>query len=205
MKIQINNIRYNFIKQGSDHLPDDENLGLAHLIIPGSMADRFRRECGHDRICVPDGRSVYPFPHYDEYDMQDVSSRSEHNCFNADTQIVLMNWLFEKKRTYHLDYYGLDPYWLFHDACHAESDVMGYAVWGINSYTEWTRLLEGAEFAKKHNISMKAETLILLENAWRARWKYQEGSRMTEFKPTELTKFMSQRQAKIYFRYQEFN
>jgi hypothetical protein len=198
MRIQINNIEYNFIKQGSDYLPDDENLGLAHLLIPGRMADRFRRECGNSTVTTPDNqRILYPFPHYDGDEMDYVPTNSDHQCHNADTQIVLMNWLFDKKRKYKLTYYGLDPYWLFHDACHAENDVYCNEVSGINSCTEHFRLIEGADYAKKRGISMTGQTLHLLKQNWDRRWRSQERG-YTALEPWLFLSYMSKKAQRDY-------
>ncbi len=168
-------------------MPDEENLGLAHLLIPGAMATRFAKECGpqHDS-----GR--YLLPRYSDLEEMDgVSKHSSHECYNADTQIVLMNWLFAKRRKYKLEYQGLDPFWLFHDSFHAENDVYSNEVNNIYSYVERTRLLEGAEFAQSKGVFMLPETVAKLDANWRNRWKFREQNTMTPLQVHEFYQFMT--------------
>lgn len=196
MKIAIDNITYNFIQQGSDHMLDEENLGLAHLIIPGPICKRFVKEVG---LKTDGGKPL--IPHYDEYDMENLHLGSEHECFNADTQIVLMDYLFAKRRKYKLDYYGLDPYWLFHDSFHAKNDVYNGEMGQVDSSLEYERLLQGAEFAKSKGFEMQPETVAKLDANWKSRWKYRESSNMTSFKYEDFNKFMDeekQEQTKMF-------
>lgn len=187
MQVQIDNIIYNFINQSSDHLQDSENLGLAHLIIPGPMCKRFAKEVGHQ---TPEGKPL--IAHYDSHDMQDISLGSDHECYNSDTQIVLMSYLFGKRRKYELDYYGLDPFWLFHDSFHAKNDVWGGEVQGIWSGLEYERLLQGAEFAKSKGVLMLPETIAKLSEAWVSRWKWNQIGSIHPFKERDFYKFLSE-------------
>jgi len=182
MRIQINNIEFNYWNGGSDHLCDEQNIGLAHLTMLGTMAKRFAKECGYDG-CIP---------HYEKEDMSNVTANSDHDCYNPDTQIVLMHWLFDKKRNYKLDYQGLDPFWLFHDSFHAENDVYSYQVNNIYSNIEYYRLLEGAEFAFSKGFEMQPETVAKLDANWKRRWRGREGSNMTSFKYEDFNKFMDE-------------
>lgn len=185
MKIQINNIEFNYWNQGSDLMSDKENIGLAHLTIPGNMSKRFAHECG----IKDDGRFI--IPHYDYDDMKNhVEFGSDHDCYNSDTQIVLMHWLFQKQKRYKIDYSGLDPFWLFHDSFHAENDVYSNEVNNIYSYIEYQRLLEGAEFAFSKGFEMQPETLAKLNATWSSRWKFREGKNFTPFKYWDFNKFM---------------
>lgn len=163
MKLQINNIEFNFRQAGSDLLSDQENLGIGHLIMPGRMAQRFRKECGW---------SEGQIPHYGRYETEDAGS--DHECYNTDTQIVLMNWLFDKRRKYKIDYYGIDPFWICHDSFHAQNDVYCNEVGYITSWIERERLLQGAERAKELGIGMLADTVLKLQRDWQGRWKHFE-------------------------------
>lgn len=179
MILKINNIEFSFKNQGSDLMSDNDNLGLGHLIIPGPMCKRFAKECGDGLI-----------PHYDREQTDDVRGLSEHECYNSDTQIVLMNYLFNKKRKYKLEYYGLDPFWICHDSFHAQHDVYGGEVQGIRSGIELERLFQGAERAKELKIGMTADTLIKLQANWKLRWRMWEGDRTTPFKMWEFYKYL---------------
>lgn len=202
MKVQINNIEFRFFNQGSDLLPDKDNLGLAHLTIPGRMTDRFRRECGLTELI--NNRQIYRMPHYDICDTQNMLKSSEHDCYNSDTQIVLMHWLFNKRRKYRLDYHGLDAFWLFHDSLHAENDVYSFEVDNIRSGLELQRLMEGAEYAYQNGVRITGETLAKLYANWRSRWYFREGERMAKLNVRDFFKYTSKRQANIADRYIEY-
>lgn len=181
MKVQINNITFNYKFAGSDALPDQDNLGIGHLIIPGTMSWRFAKEEGGGII-----------PHYGTEESKDaVSTRSDHECYNSDTQIVLMHWLFKKQRKYNLDYYGLDAFWLFHDSLHAKHDVWGGEVQGIWSSVEKERLISGAQYAYKNGVCITADTLIKLELDWTRRWRRARESSPESFNPEEFLKYMN--------------
>jgi hypothetical protein len=182
MEVQVNNITFQFRNQGSDLMRDEENLGLGHLLIPGPMGRRFLKECGWDNRVLP---------HYDSDDMDRLHIGSAHECYNTDTQIVLMNWLFDKRRKYKLEFYGLDPYWLFHDSMHAVRDVHCYEVSGITSWAERERLLEGAEFAARNAVYITADSVIKIAQAWSRRWKFWEGTNSAPFKMADMFPFMA--------------
>lgn len=185
MWVQIENINYNFVYQSSNVLPDEDNIGLAHLLIPSPMAERFRKECGwkdNEIMCIP---------HYGSEEMESSYIKgSQHECYNSDTQIVLMHWLHNKRRKYHLEYQGLDPFWLFHDHFHSKHDVSGYEVGGVTSRIEKTRLMQGAEYAFENGIYIKPETVAKLDGAWNSRWKLWEGNGMTALDTHEFYQFM---------------
>lgn len=179
-KLTVNNITFNYVHHGSDILNDAENLGIGHMLIDRRMLKRFIKACDLDKL----------IPHYDQYETADALGASTHDCWNSDTQIVLMHWLFEKKRRYTLDYYGLDPYWVYHDARHAVKDVYGFEVYGINSYVEYSRLIDGAEFAQHNGVYMSTDTLVKLNKAWYGRWRFLEGSRMQKFEYQDFKPYM---------------
>jgi hypothetical protein len=158
-KFTINNIEWTFSYMSNEMLPDEENVGIADLIMPGKMFDRFAKECGG------------MIPYYDREQYLDYKGCSDHACYNSDTQIVLMHHLFKKRRKYKLDYNGLDPYWIFHDSCHAENDVYCDDICCISSDNEMQRLIDGAERAAKHGIYMLPETAFKLREAWDPRWR----------------------------------
>ncbi len=180
MLLQINNIEFNFKQCGSDLINDQENLGIGHLIMPGNMAKRFAKECAcNDQPQIP----------YYEIDETQYAG-SDHECYNSDTQIVLMNWLFDKKRKYKIDYYGIYPFWICHDSFHAQNDVWSYQVSGINSWIERQRLLQGAERAKELGIGMLADTLLKLDTNWISRWKWTESNSLEPLKISEFYKYL---------------
>lgn len=160
MEIKIQNITWNFNRYNQW---DEDFLGFSYVGIPPNMMKRFIKECKwDDDIRVP--------PHYFEEDLENLDLGSEHECWNADTQIVLMKWLHDKRRNYQLDYRGGDPFWIFHDHCHSQNDVHGYEVSGIYAYTEYVRILEGAQMAQDHGILIKPETAIEVIKAWQPRF-----------------------------------
>jgi hypothetical protein len=180
MEIKIENITWSF--KSLNHY-DEKSLGLSYVGIPFNMLKRFIKEtCWDKDLKVP--------PHYYEEDLDLLHSGCEHDCYNTDTQIVLMNWLHDKKRQYRLDYRGEDPFWIFHDFCHSQGDVYSYEVSGINSWVEHYRILEGAEMAKHDGIYMKPETAIGIYNAWTNRFNFREGSNMTVMHFSELESCM---------------
>jgi hypothetical protein len=185
MLVTINNIDWRFEYNGNDAVGDEENLGIANLFIPGPMMKRFIKECGNDGI----------MPHYDREDAASLDSYtsgySSHACWNSDTQIVLMHYLFNKRRRYKLTYEGLDPYWLFHDSRHAINDVYGYEVSGVYSGVEAERLVEGAELAKKSGVYMRPQTACKLLGGWRSRFKSREGSSMQDLTYRDVIKFLN--------------
>ena len=184
MKVEVENITFNFKKTGSDLLPDEENLGISYLFIPGTMLLRFKNE-------------FYGIPHYDEEEEKDAKDQSIHQCYNTDTQIVLMSYLFDKKRKYKLDYHGMDPFWICHDHFHAKNDVYGGEVNGINSYTEKQRLLQGAEYAKEKGIYISVDTVMKLDRMWRGRWQIFEGDRMEKLRGWEFAPYMKKKEKEI--------
>lgn len=185
-KIVVGNIEYEYIHGATGIVSEQEELGLSYITIPGAMSDRFRKECGFKDEVV--NRLI--FPHYDRDQMFDVPRGSDHECYNSDTQIVLMHWLMNKNRKYKLKYFGLDPFWLFHDSFHAKNDVWGFEVQGIWSNVEWERLLEGAEYALKNGISISAETVAKLDAAWDNRWRRFENGNHQRFNYEEFNKFL---------------
>lgn len=182
MLITVQNITWNYSEPG---YYDEDVLGMSYMGIPPSMLKRFIKECGFEEG-VP--------PHYDPYDKEDLKAQikegSEHECYNADTQIVLMNWLHDKRRKYNLDYRGVDPFWIFHDHCHSQRDVYGYEVSGIYSYIELQRLLEGAEMSKHNGIWVKPETVNGILNAWKPRFHYQEQSNICPISESDFSPLM---------------
>lgn len=162
MKIEIENITWN-VKKLNEYDKWDEFLGMSHLGIPENMLKRFIKECAWE------GYSGI-IPHYDSLDMLNVDI-SDHDCINTDTQIVLMNWLHDKRRKYKLDYRTDDPFWIFHDHKHSQNDVYRFQVSGITSTTEYTRLMEGAEMAMHYGTLIKPQTVIDLLNAWHFRFR----------------------------------
>lgn len=187
MKVQINNIEFDFHYQGSHHVDDEDNLGIAHLLIPGPMSVRFARECGEDGM----------LPHYARED-EKVNKESSHDCYNTDTQIVLMHYLFKKQRKYKLEYCGLDPFWLFHDSLHAQNDVYGNEVNNIRSHIERDRLLAGAEFAASKGVHILADTVMKIQDAWHSRWSFWERSSMAQLKGWEFQRFMTPEQVEVF-------
>lgn len=172
MLIQIQNITWDF---NPLRFYDDESLGLAYVGIPGGMLKRFINECKWNEARVP--------PHYDPYDEEDLKgygTHSIHECYNTDTQIVLMNWLYNKRRKYTLEYRGSDPFWIFHDHQHSQYDVWGgVEVGGIYSCIEKERLLQGAEMAKDHGFFIQPKTAAEIVEAWTDRFKFRERDSMT--------------------------
>ena len=190
MLLQTNNITWRFNYQGSDLLSDEDNLGIAHLIMPGNMAWRFSKECGWNDNVIP---------HYDLEDMDQISKGSDHECYNSDTQIVLMHWLFNKRRKYTLDYNGLDPFWIFHDSLHAQNDVSEYQVGGIYSTIEKQRHLDGAEYAKQNGVYIKADTVLKLEETWARRWRMREGNSFIRLDREEFRPFIHENELSLVF------
>lgn len=179
MEVIIENITWNF--QNLNYY-DDEDLGLAYVGIPENMMKRFIKECRWDEdLKVP--------PHYYEEDLD--SFGSDHECNNADTQIVLMSWLHDKQRKYQLDYRGNDPFWIFHDHCHSQNDVYGNEIRGIGSHTEYIRLLEGAEMAKDQGFFIKSETVAGIIKAWKPRFNFQESNSIQQISEVDFYLFMT--------------
>jgi hypothetical protein len=148
---------------------------MGYIGIPGGMLNRFIKECAWNP-----GDKVPP--HEDPYladDYKGYSTHSIHECYNTDTQIVLMNWLYDKRRKYKLEYRGDDPFWIFHDHQHSQHDVYGYEVNGIYSYIEQQRLLQGADMAKDFGYFIKPKTAAEIVMAWRDRFHFAERDSMT--------------------------
>jgi hypothetical protein len=188
MQFTTENITWNFKKGGNDMMSDEETLGLSYLYIPEGMVNRFKRECGHKDELL--NRLLLPHYDIDYVDIHIYARDSTHECYNSDTQIVLMSWLLNKKRKYVLDYQGLDPYWIFHDTRHTLNDVYSWEVSGITSHTEHYRLFEGAEYALKHGIHISADTVYKLSEAWIERWRIREWDNYTKLNPYEFKPFM---------------
>ena len=95
MLITVQNITWDF---NPLRFYDDDYLGMSYIGIPGGMLNRFIKECAWDPgVKVP--------PHEDPYfaeDYKGYGTHSVHECSNTDTQIVLMNWLYDKRRKYKL-------------------------------------------------------------------------------------------------------
>ena len=163
MEIKIQNITWNF--QPYSHWDEFQNtLGMSYVGIPFPMLKRFIKECGwNDHVKVP--------PHYFQEDRENLYYGNEHDCYNTDTQIVLMNWLHDKRRNYKLEYRGEDPFWIYHDHCHSQGDVYGYEVSQIYASTEHYRLIEGAEMAKHYGIFIKPKTIVGIINEWDNRFR----------------------------------
>jgi len=184
MLITIQNITWNYSELSQY---DEEHLGLSYVGIPDNMLKRFIKECAWDSdLKVP--------PHYYEEDLESMTGG--HECYNADTQIVLMNWLNDKRRKYNLDYRGSDPYWVFHDSCHSKSDVYGYEMSPVNADLEHCRLFEGAEMAKHNGIYIKPKTVIEIEEIWDHRF----GNQSQKFNGNEMVPYMSELGAEEYER-----
>ena len=185
MILQIENITWNV------HLLnyyDEEFLGSSYLGIPENMMKRFIKECGTDK--VP--------PHYDIDDEVGLNSKYGHECYNTDTQIVLMNWLHNKQRKYQLHYRTNDAFWICHDHFHSKNDVFSFEVSGIDSYIENERLCQGADLYKKLGHSMLASTLIKLQEVWNSRFRFRERENITPLDVTHLLKCLSDEQLNIY-------
>jgi hypothetical protein len=159
MEIRIENITWNFQPLSKW---DEERLGLAYVGIPENMMKRFIKECRwKEDLKVP--------PHYYEEDLETLDGN--HECYNSDTQIVLMNWLHDKKRNYKLDYRGSDPFWVYHDHCHSQGDVYNYEVGSIYASTEHYRIIEGGEMAKHYGIYIQPQTIVDIIGAWDNRFR----------------------------------
>lgn len=179
MKLKIDNITWTFEPYNDYDI--DDSLGLAYVGIPPNMLKRFIKEC-----CWDDNNKKLP-PHYFDGDEEYIIPGDEHECYNSDTQIVLMKWLGEKQRKYELSYRGSDPFWIFHDNRHSRWDVYGYEVGGITSYTEYQRILEGAEMAKHHGIFIQPQTVAGILKDWNSRFNREGTSKHSisefDFKP----------------------
>lgn len=99
MRFRTENIEWNFTKGGNDHMSDEETLGMAYLWIDTGMLKRFKREAG----LKDEATNRLLIPHYDLEQTIDATE-SNHQCYNSDTQIVLMHWLRKKQRRYKLSY-----------------------------------------------------------------------------------------------------
>lgn len=189
--ITIDNITFDYeVSDSEGYSSDEENLGLNFMTFPPSMVKSFLKSMGNE-VTDEKGRKRIYFPHEDPYRVNDFTPGSEHDCHNADTQIVFMHHFFSMKRKYQVPYRGLDVYWLFHDSRHAICDVYGNEVNGIYSHIEHERLIQGAELAQMHGYSMNGLTLLNLELQWRGRWKFQEGSSMQKFDSGYFYKMLS--------------
>lgn len=185
MIVQVNNIEFNF--SFAQHLiePNDDRGSIFNLdiFIEPKMLKRFINECSwNDHKCLP---------HYDRNDMEHVDLVTGHHCYVPDTEIVLMNWLFAKKRKYKFDFKALDPYWLFHDSFHAQNDVYSSEVCPINSYIEYCRLIQGAEFAQSKGFSIMPHTVIDLMKTWDKRWEDDERN-YQKFHASDMFNFMDE-------------
>lgn len=184
MKIKIDNIEWDY----SENRSFEDVLGYGSVGIPATMLKRFALECGWEEtssgLLVP--------PHFDPFEFTDNggknnpmigNAQSIHECHNADTQIVLMNWLRDKRYSYKLDYNCPDAYWIFHDNQHSKHDVHGCEVLGITAWVEKQRLLEGLEMANKFGIGIKDKTLFDLINEFPKRFRSDEGLYSNDFMP----------------------
>lgn len=193
-KIKIQNITWNFDKVSEDFL--QLGIGYANMGIPQNMLKRFIRECGWEAYRSWNDKKAVP--HYDDYMTEDALEQakqdSEHECYNSDTQIVLMKWLHNKRRNYTLSYQGEDPFWLFHDNRHSKWDVYSDEVSNITAHTEYQRILEGVEMARDHGVLIQPKTAVGILNAWQPRfgahahqiserdfWPFFQGEREEEF------------------------
>ena len=163
-------------------------LGFGYMDIPGSRQRSFLKEMGWNKEYCNN-----TFPHYDNYAMEDVEIGSEHRCMNTDTQIVFMRHIFNSARGVSLPYINDDPYWIFHDSRHALRDVYGNEVDGITSAVEFSRLVEGADLAKRYKIRMDVKTLYDLEKAWYDRFG------TNNFKVRELLPYLSIKNQERYW------
>lgn len=189
--ITIDNITFNYeVSDTEGYLPDEDNLGFNFMTFPPSMVKSFLKSMGNE-VTDENGRRRLYFPHEDPYSVNDFTPGSEHDCNNADTQIVFMNHFFNMKRKYQVPYRGMDVYWLFHDSRHALCDVYGNEVCCINSSVEHERLIQGAELAQMHGYSMNGLTLLNLKLQWKSRWNSQEGSSMQKFDSGYFYKMLS--------------
>lgn len=189
--ITIDNITFDYeVSDSEGYMSDEENLGFNFMTFPPSMVKSFLKNMGNE-VTDERGRRRLWFPHEDDYSVNDFTPGSEHDCYNADTQIVFMNHFFNMKRKYQVPYRGMDVYWLFHDSRHAIKDVYGNEVSEIYSHIEHERLIEGAELAKMHGFSMNGLTLLNLEINWKSRWKSREANSMQRFDANYFYKMLN--------------
>lgn len=183
MKVQINNIEFNFSFAHHHIEPNDDRGSIFNLdiFLEPNLLKRFIKECAWNHHKT--------LPHYDRSDMEDVDLKTGHHCDVPDTEIVLMNWLFTKRRKYKFDFKALDPYWLFHDSFHAQNDVWRNEVVPINSHIEYTRLMQGAEFAQSKGFNIMPHTVIDLMKTWDERWKSDE-KEYKKFHVSDMFRFM---------------
>ena len=197
MEIIIDNITWDF--QGYTRWDDfDDILGMAYVGIPFNMMKRFIKECQYDEdLKVP--------PHYFQEDIDylwcDGDTMGTHDCYNTDTQIVLMNWLHDKQRKYRLEYRGEDPFWIYHDHCHSKGDVHRYEVNNINSHVEHYRIMEGAMMAKHYDIYMQPKTALEVVKAWDGRFRFGEGEGRQYMTASDISSCLKDDEAKEEFEF----
>jgi hypothetical protein len=185
-KIKIQNITYNF-KDVTEF--DSDWLGYSAIGVPHTMIQRLIKESGFE--CLP-GDSDLKSSDFTK-DKDEI-----FECYNTDTQIILMNWLHEKRRNYVFDYNGTDPFWIYHDHKHSQKDVYSHNINPIDSRTEFERLLDGAEMAQHYKHHITAKTVCEIANEWGPRFsRFESPNRITEFNEYDFTPFMRKSEVEL--------
>lgn len=95
---------------------------------------------------------------------------------DTDLGIYIFYWMLYEcpKESFHFEYYGESPFWLFHDLSHAENDVNGGVLY-VDPQIEEKRIFDGLKLLKKYGMieEFKSTMFEAIVNDFRNRWKHE--------------------------------
>lgn len=172
--------KYKNIKFQFEYTQDDEILGGSNMKIPNSIILKYIEENSNFKLENCDlEHNIDELLDFCEYNGELVNwlEYKHEPCYISDTdlQIVLFNYILEDiEEEVIINYEGSNPYWVLHDLCHAEKDVISLQIY-VDGYIENDRLLDGIELAKELNMitHINVELLDIIQESFNNRWNFQ--------------------------------
>lgn len=180
MKYIYKNITFNHTKDNAGEVSGaiSDDYSMAILSIPSKHVIGMKRD-GFYNIIEYNNKDYYMLSHLDEYDYENsektklININSEiSDTINTDLQIVYYKWAASKTKQIIIDVLSYNPYWLFHDICHAD-DVQGSEVCCLTSNLEERRLEQGIDLMIKSGYTPSFEEIELdfIYNSFFERWR----------------------------------
>lgn len=169
MKFQVENLSVDF------GFENEEFLGYTTLVIPKKILLGFLEhhdidydlEDGHVDDAIPydpDGVAYW-------FEDQEEVFRST----NADFHILLYEYIIEYsgEDLVEVEYYGSNPFWIFHDICHSRNDITGSEIY-VDQYIEEERIYDGIKLAQENGMGycIGVELLQKCDEGLYERWKH---------------------------------
>jgi hypothetical protein len=171
MNFTVENLNINFIYESEE----EGGMGWATMEIPSEILIAFLDHHDIEYDLSEDDPHCQDGIEYGQDDIdywfEDQSNRFRTS--NADFQILLYEFMIEYSDRDQIDieYYGANPFWIFHDICHSRNDITGGTIY-VDQYVEEQRIYDGMELARENGLlyTVGYELLANVNKGLQERW-----------------------------------